>query len=157
MFEITGDDIAALGDADLRSLIGLLCQAEMRRRGQRDACHETAVSGGGADRQARYLGGNCRITHVQPLGVMKHAPAPCSHPDALHFSQEGKARLARSGTFTFCFFSSAAGLEWLGCGFDCAIATGAKAMHATAKAVRKPAYIGRPSICFSLEPGGLNR
>jgi hypothetical protein len=35
MFEITGDDIAALGDADLRSLIGLLCQAEMRRRGNR--------------------------------------------------------------------------------------------------------------------------
>src|SRR5262245_13563647 len=33
MFEITGDDIAALGDADLRTLIGLLCEAEMRRRG----------------------------------------------------------------------------------------------------------------------------
>ncbi|MFC3725427.1 hypothetical protein [Neoaquamicrobium sediminum] len=33
MFEITGDDIAALSDADLRTLIGLLCEAEMRRRG----------------------------------------------------------------------------------------------------------------------------
>jgi len=33
MFEITGDDIAALNDEDLRSLIGRLCEAEMRRRG----------------------------------------------------------------------------------------------------------------------------
>lgn len=33
MFEITGDDIAALTDADLRTLIGLLCEAEMRRKG----------------------------------------------------------------------------------------------------------------------------
>jgi hypothetical protein len=33
MFEITGDGIAALSDTDLRTLIGLLCEAEMRRRG----------------------------------------------------------------------------------------------------------------------------
>jgi hypothetical protein len=33
MFEIAGDDIAALNDADLRTLIGLLGEAEMRRRG----------------------------------------------------------------------------------------------------------------------------
>ena len=33
MFEITGDDIAALNDSDLRTLIGLLSEAEMRRRG----------------------------------------------------------------------------------------------------------------------------
>src|SRR6266536_145323 len=31
MFEITGKDIAALNDTDLRSLIGLLCEAELRR------------------------------------------------------------------------------------------------------------------------------
>lgn len=31
MFEITGDDISALSDGDLRSLIGLLCEAELRR------------------------------------------------------------------------------------------------------------------------------
>ena len=37
MFEITSDDIAALGDADLRTLIGLLCEAEMRKRGQSPA------------------------------------------------------------------------------------------------------------------------
>jgi hypothetical protein len=31
--EITGDDIAKLSDADLRSLIGLLCEADFRRAG----------------------------------------------------------------------------------------------------------------------------
>ncbi|MBZ9993147.1 hypothetical protein [Mesorhizobium sp. BH1-1-4] len=33
MFEITSDDIAALNDRDLRSLIGLLCEATLRRAG----------------------------------------------------------------------------------------------------------------------------
>jgi hypothetical protein len=32
MFEITGDDIAALNDEDLRTLVGRLCEAELRRR-----------------------------------------------------------------------------------------------------------------------------
>ncbi|UVO30335.1 hypothetical protein [Bradyrhizobium arachidis] len=32
MFEITGDHIAELNDTDLRSLVGMLCEAEMRRR-----------------------------------------------------------------------------------------------------------------------------
>jgi hypothetical protein len=32
MLEITGEDIAALGDEDLRTLVGLLCEAELRRR-----------------------------------------------------------------------------------------------------------------------------
>ncbi len=33
LVEITGDDIAALGDADLRDLIGLLCEADYRSAG----------------------------------------------------------------------------------------------------------------------------
>jgi DNA-binding CsgD family transcriptional regulator len=33
MFEITGDDISALSDDDLRSLVALLCEAEVRRQG----------------------------------------------------------------------------------------------------------------------------
>jgi hypothetical protein len=32
MFEVTGDDVAALNDEDLRTLIGRLCEAELRRR-----------------------------------------------------------------------------------------------------------------------------
>src|ERR1700730_2436454 len=33
MFEITGDDIAALNDEDLRILVGRLCEAELRKQG----------------------------------------------------------------------------------------------------------------------------
>jgi hypothetical protein len=33
MFEITGDHVSLLGDEDLRTLIGLLCEAEARRGG----------------------------------------------------------------------------------------------------------------------------
>jgi hypothetical protein len=33
MFEITGDDIAALSDEDLRTLVGRLAEAELRRHG----------------------------------------------------------------------------------------------------------------------------
>lgn len=51
MFEITGDDIADLNDEDLRSLIGLLCEAELRRRGLSPAFvtwggNQTAKDGG---------------------------------------------------------------------------------------------------------------
>ncbi len=34
MFEITGDDIRELNDTDLRTLIGLLCEAELRSKGK---------------------------------------------------------------------------------------------------------------------------
>src|SRR5437867_10017306 len=33
MFEITPDDIARLSDEELRSLVGFLCEAELRSRG----------------------------------------------------------------------------------------------------------------------------
>lgn len=51
MFEITGKDIAAVNDADLRSLIGLLCEAELRRRGLSTSAvtwggNQTAKDGG---------------------------------------------------------------------------------------------------------------
>jgi hypothetical protein len=43
MFDITGDDIAALNDEDLRTLVGRLCEAELRRR----ALPVSAVTWGG--------------------------------------------------------------------------------------------------------------
>ena len=43
MFEITGDDIAALNDEDLRTFVGRLCEAELRRR----SLPSSAVSWGG--------------------------------------------------------------------------------------------------------------
>lgn len=33
MFEITPDDIALLNDTDLRAIVGLLCEAQMRKQG----------------------------------------------------------------------------------------------------------------------------
>jgi hypothetical protein len=48
MLEITGDDIALLSDADLRTLVGLLCEGELRNKRQRPeqpACDD-ASSGG---------------------------------------------------------------------------------------------------------------
>jgi hypothetical protein len=38
MFEITAEDIALLNDVDLRSLVGRLCESEMRRRGISPSC-----------------------------------------------------------------------------------------------------------------------
>lgn len=38
MLEITADDIALLGDDDLRALIGRLCESDMRRRGISASC-----------------------------------------------------------------------------------------------------------------------
>jgi hypothetical protein len=51
MFEITSDDIAALNDEDLRSLVGRLCEAELRRRQLSPAAvtwggNQTAKDGG---------------------------------------------------------------------------------------------------------------
>jgi hypothetical protein len=51
MFEINGDDVAALNDGDLRALIGRLCEAEVRRRELSTAAvtwggNQTAKDGG---------------------------------------------------------------------------------------------------------------
>jgi len=48
MLEITGDDIAALGDDDLRALVARLCEAEVRKRG----LPSSAVTWGGAQEAA---------------------------------------------------------------------------------------------------------
>lgn len=48
MLEVTGDDIAALGDEDLRALVARLCEAEMRKRG----LPASAVTWGGAQEAA---------------------------------------------------------------------------------------------------------
>jgi hypothetical protein len=62
MFEITGDDIFLLGDADLRTLIGLLCEAEMRRQG----LPTSAVTWGG-NQTAKDGGLDVRVT--LPIGT----------------------------------------------------------------------------------------
>lgn len=56
MFEVTGDDIAALNDEDLRTLVGRLCEAELRRRG----LPSSAVTWGG-NQTARDGGLDVRV------------------------------------------------------------------------------------------------
>ncbi|MBI1779050.1 MAG: hypothetical protein HYR63_27260 [Proteobacteria bacterium] len=56
MFEITGDDIAALNDEDLRTLVGNLCEAELRRRN----LPSSAVTWGG-DQTAKDGGIDVRV------------------------------------------------------------------------------------------------
>ena len=51
LFEISGDDIARLGDEDLRTLVGRLCEAELSRKGFSKAAvtyggNQTASDGG---------------------------------------------------------------------------------------------------------------
>src|ERR1043166_5075558 len=62
MFEITGDDIAALSDEDLRTLVGLLCEAELRRHGHSPA----AVAYGGNQNAA---GGGLEVRVALPPGA----------------------------------------------------------------------------------------
>jgi len=56
MLEITGDDIAELNAEDLRTLVGLLCEAEMRRR----SLPASAVTWGG-DQSAKDGGVDVRV------------------------------------------------------------------------------------------------
>jgi len=57
MFEITRDDIAALNDEDLRTLIGLLCEAELRR-----ANLPVSAATWGGDQTAKDGGLDVRVT-----------------------------------------------------------------------------------------------
>lgn len=57
MFEINGDHIAELSDEDLRGLVGMLCEAEMRRRG----LPVSAITWGG-DQNAKDGGLDVRVS-----------------------------------------------------------------------------------------------
>jgi hypothetical protein len=71
MFEITGDDVAALGDEDLRTLIGLLGETEMRRRG----LPTSAVTWGG-DQTAKDGGLDVRVDLPAGTPVEGFVPKP---------------------------------------------------------------------------------
>jgi len=71
MFEITGDDIALLGDADLRTLVGLLCEAEMRR----SVLPTSAVTWGG-DQNAKDGGLDVRVELPSATVVSGFVPRP---------------------------------------------------------------------------------
>jgi hypothetical protein len=57
MFEITAEDIASLDDSQLRTLVGLLCEAELRSRG-----YSTAAVTWGGDQNAKDGGLDVRVS-----------------------------------------------------------------------------------------------
>jgi hypothetical protein len=68
VFEITSDDIALLNDEDLRSLVGRLCESDMKRRGISPTC----VTWGG-NQNAGDGGVDVRVTlpsQVEPEGLI---------------------------------------------------------------------------------------
>ena len=69
MFEITADDIAALGDDDLRSLVALLCESEMRRK----AKPVSAVTWGG-DQNASDGGLDVRVDLPKRTSIQGFVP-----------------------------------------------------------------------------------
>lgn len=71
MFEITGDHIAELSDEDLRGLIGMLCEAEMRRRG----LSVSAVTWGG-DQNAKDGGLDVRVALPATTVIDGFIPKP---------------------------------------------------------------------------------
>jgi hypothetical protein len=71
MFEITSDDIALLTDEDLRSLVGRLCESEMKRRGISPSC----VTWGG-DQDAGDGGIDVRVALPQQVEIEGFIPRP---------------------------------------------------------------------------------
>ncbi|MDP4025168.1 hypothetical protein Q8W71_21280 [Methylobacterium sp. NEAU 140] len=71
MFEITGSDIAALSDEDLRTLLGLLCEADLRRRN----LPTSAVTAGG-DQNAPDGGVDVRVALPQDTPIDGFIPRP---------------------------------------------------------------------------------
>ena len=73
MFEITSDDIALLNDEDLRSLVGRLCESDMKRRGISPTC----VTWGG-NQNAADGGVDVRVTlpsQAEPEGLIPRSKA----------------------------------------------------------------------------------
>ena len=73
MFEVTTNDIKLLKDADLRTLVGLLCEAEMRKRG----LPTSAVTWGG-DQGAPDGGIDVRVELPAAVQIEGWVPRPAT-------------------------------------------------------------------------------
>src|SRR5882724_2984951 len=69
MFEITPDDISLIGDEDLRTLVGLLCEAEARKRGL-----PTSTVTYGGDQNATDGGVDVRVTFPAGTAISGFVP-----------------------------------------------------------------------------------
>jgi len=73
MFGITRDDIAALNDEDLRTLIGLLCEAELRR-----ANLPVSAATWGGDQTAKDGGLDVRVDLPAEAKIAGFVPRPAT-------------------------------------------------------------------------------
>src|SRR5258705_4058066 len=73
MFEITGNDVAALNDEDLRTLVGLLCEAELRKLG----LPLSAVTYGG-NQTAKDGGIDVRVALPTGTAITGFVPKPAT-------------------------------------------------------------------------------
>jgi hypothetical protein len=73
MFEVAAEDIALLTDEDLRSLVGRLCESEMRRRGISPSC----VTWGG-DQKAGDGGVDVRVAMPPGVEIEGFIPRPAT-------------------------------------------------------------------------------
>lgn len=80
MLEITGDDIAALKDEDLRTLVGRLSEEEVRRR---NLTLSVSNSLSGGDRELDEIPAMGDPAHMMQVGGARHGS-----------TREGQRRLA---------------------------------------------------------------
>jgi hypothetical protein len=73
IFEVTADQIELLGDADLRTLVGYLCEEEVRRQG-----HSTAAITWGGHQNAADGGIDVRVALPEDAAVSGYVPAPAT-------------------------------------------------------------------------------
>ena len=73
LLDISGNDIAALGDEDLRSLVARLCEAEMRRR----HFPTSAVTAGG-QQEAKDGGVDVRVALPASTVISGYVPRPAT-------------------------------------------------------------------------------
>ena len=71
MFQITRDDVAALNDTDLRLLVGMLAEEEVRKGGY----SPSAVTYGG-DQRAADGGIDVRVEMASDLEIHGYVPRP---------------------------------------------------------------------------------
>jgi hypothetical protein len=73
MFEITPQDIAQLDDEKLRTLVGLLCEAELRGRG-----YSTAAVTWGGNQNAKDGGLDVRVSLPEDKPIDGFIPRRCA-------------------------------------------------------------------------------
>ena len=96
MLEITGDDIAALNDDDLRTLVGRLCEADLRQRHFPSSAvtwggNQTAKDGGLDVRVALAPGTSIDGSFRSPRQAFRSKSRACPYGDHRRDKAEGSS------------------------------------------------------------------